>query len=259
MSLTIKFSLFTSFLCLSVILGITYLSYRISYRELEQSLGEKLESIVRTGAASIDGDLHDRVRGPEDVEGEAFTTLRQQLRDIKRANELETEVYTFRQEGESLKFVVMTNEKPFVGDTYGIRPEMRVTLTKGQPNHTLLYEDSHGQWISAYAPILDSQGNISGLLEADYEVHTFFSLLREKFIYLMIKALAFALAAVAVSYLLALSVTRKLVYLTDITEKISLGKMDKPIQIEGRDEVARLGESLERMRESLVIAAKLID
>lgn len=256
MSLTAKFALFTSALCIAVIFSITYLSYRISYKEMEQSLGLQLEAIVRTGATQIDGHLHDQIRTENDP---AFLALREKLRAVKSANDLETDVYTFRQKGEKLEFVVMTNEKPFVGDTYAIRPEMRETLIKGKPAHTQLYEDHHGEWISAYAPILDADGNISGLLEADYEVHTFFALLREKFIFLMVKALGFALVAMLLSVLLAKSVTRKLVYLTNITEKISLGKMDTPIEVKGRDEVAKLGGSLERMRESLVMAAKMLD
>ncbi|CAM2007138.1 HAMP domain-containing protein [Acanthopleuribacter pedis] len=259
MSLTAKFALFTSALCVAVIFSITYLSYRISYKELESSLGLQLEAIVRTGATRIDGDKHDQVRGMADQNAPAFLELRDVLREIKTANELETEVYTFRQKGETLEFVIMTNEKPFIGDTYQIRPEMRDTLIKGKPAHTQLYGDHHGEWISAYAPIFDADGNISGLLEADYEVHTFFALLREKFIYLMLKAMGFALVAMVLSVLLAKSVTRKLVYLTNITERISLGKMDTPIEVKGRDEVAKLGGSLERMRESLVMAAKMLD
>lgn len=259
MSLTAKFALFTSALCLAIIFSITYLSYRISYTELERSLGLQLEAIVRTGATRIDGDAHDQIRGAEDETSPAFLALRDTLRQIKKANDLDTEVYTFRQKGETLEFVVMTNEKPFIGHTYKIRPEMRDTLIKGKAAHTALYEDTHGQWISAYAPIYDSTGNISGLLEADYEVHTFFGLLRDKFMYLMLKAMGFALVAICLSMLLARSVTRKLVYLTNITEKISLGKMDTPIVVQGRDEVAKLGGSLERMRESLVLAAKMLD
>jgi methyl-accepting chemotaxis protein len=259
MSLTIKFALFTSTLCILIIAGITYMSYLISYRELERSLGMELEAIVRTGAIGINGDLHDQIKSMDDVNGEAFQTIRNHLLDIKNANQLDTEVYTFRQMGEQLMFIAMTNEKPYVGDTYSIRSEMRPTLTEGKPAHTGVYGDAHGEWISAYAPIRDSNGNLSGLLEADYRVETFFALLREKFLYLMLKSLGFAAIAVIASFLLAKSVTRKLVFLTNITEKISLGKLDKSIEVRGKDEVSNLAASLERMRESLVIAAKMLD
>ena len=258
MSLTLKFALFTSLLCLLIIGGITFFSYRMGHRELETSLGERLEAIVRSGAFSIDGTLHDQIRANEDASGVAFQTIQAHLRELKKANRLDSPVYTFRREGEILKFVVMTNEKPYVGDTYSIRPEMLPTLNDGKSGYTGVYHDSHGSWISAYAPIFDRNGQISGLLEADIKVEHFLSLLKEKFIGLVWKGLGFGLFAVAMSFLLAKTVTRRLNYLTDLTEKISLGKMDTAIRLNGRDEVSKLAESLERMRESLKIAAEMI-
>ena len=259
MSLTVKFALFTSVLCLFIIAGISFLSFRLSRSALEASLGQRLEAIVRSGAIHIDGTLHDQIKSNEDVTGEAFKSIAAHLRKLKAANDLQTEVYTFRRTGEQLEFVVMTNEKPYVGDTYSIRKEMLPTLNEGKAVHTSVYSDVHGDWISAYAPIFDQNGQISGLLEADIKFDEFLELLKKDFYTVTLKGIGFALFAVLMSFLLAGTVTRKLNYLTDITEKISLGKMDTPIQMKGSDEVSRLGASLERMRESLKIAADLID
>ncbi len=258
MSLSIRFALFTSLLCCGIIGGITYLSYRISYRQLEISVGERLEAVVRSGAIGVDGSLHDTIKSNEDAASEAFLSIQSYLRKLKKANDLDTDVYTMRRVGESLSFVVMTNEKPFVGDTYSIREEMLPTLNRGIASSTGVYQDTHGSWISAYAPILDQQGQLSGILEADVEVQTFLTLLHERFRWLVLKGVGFAVFAVLMSFLLARTVTRKLVYLTDVTEKISLGKLQQSIQIKGSDEVAKLGHSLERMRESLKMAAELI-
>lgn len=259
MSLKVKFALFTSLLCLAIIGGISYFSYRIAYNDLATSLGLRLEAIARSGAIHIDGTLHDQIRGPADAESESFLAIRQLLRELKQANDLSEEIYTMRREGEQMHFVVMTHEKPFIGDDYKIRREMLPTLNDGQPASTGVYRDANGDWISAYAPIFDQGGNISGLLEVDIRVEEFLALLREKYTALAWKYLIFALIAVVLSFLLARTVTAKLNYLTTVTEKISLGKMDARIQIEGKDEVAKLGASLERMRESLKIAAEMMD
>lgn len=258
MSLSVKFAVFTSLLSLALITAVTYLSYRMSKSQLERSIGERLEAIVRSGALGIDGTLHDTIRSMADVDGEPFLSIRDQLRALQLANQLETDVYTMRRVGEQLEFVVMTNEKPFVGDTYSIKEAMLPTLNHGQSAYTGVYQDEHGRWISAYAPILDQNGHHSGLLEADIDVQTFLTLLQVRFRDLLIKSSAIAVLAIFLSVFLARSVTRKLVYLTDVTEKISLGKLQTPIRIKGNDEVAKLGHSLERMRESLKIAAEMI-
>ena len=141
---------------------------------------------------------------------------------------------------------------------YTIRREMLPTLNEGKPARTGVYHDTHGEWISAYAPIFDQEGHISGLLEADIRVEEFLSILKGKFFSLLWVFALVAAIAVALSFLLARTVTAKLKYLTDITEKISLGKVDTPIAVKGKDEVAVLGASLERMRESIKIAAEMM-
>lgn len=259
MSLTIKFALFISMLCLMLVGGLTWFSYQTAKGDLEDSIGERLQAVVSSGAFGIDGDLHDSIRSKEDTEGEAFIKIRDHLRMLKEANNLKEEIYTFRNKGEKLEFVVMTHQRPFYGDEYGIREAMRPTLIDGKPARTGLYEDSNGHWISAYAPIFDSQGQVVGLLEADVRVEEFEVLLKQEALYLALKGSGFAGVGMILSFMLAGTVTRRLNYLTDLTEKISLGKMDTPIEVKGSDEVARLGASLERMRESLKIAAEMIE
>jgi len=259
MSLSIKFTLFTSTLCILIIAAICFLAYQNAYHNVEVSVGERLEAIAATGAIGISGDLHDQVLVKGDETTEAFLSIREHLLAIKERNNLSQEVYTFRRVGEELEFVVMTNEKPFIGDTYSIREEMWPTLNEGRTAHTGVYRDAHGSWMSAYAPVLDSQGHFSGLLEVDIHVDEFLELTRRQFRILLVKGAAFAVLAVILSFFLAKTVTRRIVHLTEVTEKISLGRMDAPIRIKGSDEVAKLGRALDRMRESIKIASELID
>lgn len=263
MSLTVKFAVFTSLLCIGIIAGTSFLSYQMAHRDLVASLGEKLESIAATGALGIDGDLHETLHptkenAAETHSSEAFLTIRDHLRAVKDSNKLKQEIYTFRREGGKLHYIVMTHERPYV-DTYDIKPEMLPTLNDGMSAHTGIYGDENGHWVSGYAPIRDAGGSVVGLLEVDLQVDEVVALTRDRFMAVIYKSLAFVLIALVGSFLLAKGVTGKINHLTDVTEKISLGKMDTPILIGGNDEVARLGASLERMRESLKIAAELID
>lgn len=264
MSLTVKLALFTSMLCIALISGVIYFSYQISSQEMTESLGKQLEAIVRTASLGIDGDLHDQIQSVDDVESEAFQSLRDHLRMVKSVNNLETEMYTMRRTSNDsgnavMEFVVMTNEKPYVGELYELKPEMNPTLIQGKSTYTDVYMSPNGTWISAFAPILDSKGQVSGLVEADYQVDTLLALLRAKFMDLVWKGVGFSIVAVLLSFFLAKRITSRIKYLTETTEKISLGKIETPIQMSGRDEVSRLGSALERMRESLVIANKLLE
>jgi methyl-accepting chemotaxis protein len=236
-----------------------FFSYRTAYLDLEKSIGERLEAIAVTGALMLNGDLHNRIKSEKDEESEAFKKLQKILRDIKEKNNLEEEVCTFRREGDILKYIVMSHEKAFIGQTYKIRPEMRPTLNKGKSSHTRIFEDEHGIRLSAYAPIMDSKGHISGILDVDIELTFFNQLLQQKINRLILIGSVILIIGIVMSFLLSRRLVRNLKYLTDITEKISTGMMERSIDIDSKDEVGDLAKSLERMRLSLKMAMEMID
>jgi len=256
--LGLKIMIFT-FLLLVITAGILiYFSYITAYSDLENAVGTRLEAIAATGALMIDGDLHDQIKTMEDNQTEAFKTLQAVLRKIKTKNNINTPIYTFRREGEILKFIVMTQEKTYIGETYSIRPEMWPTLNEGKVSHTAIYTDAHGAWLSAYAPIYDSKGHISGILDIDTKLPDFQQQLQEKTKRLGFISVIIIVLAILVSFLLSRGLVKKLRYLSDITEKISTGMMDRSIKITSRDEVGELAQSLERMRISLKMAIEMI-
>jgi HAMP domain-containing protein len=257
--LGLKIMLLASLLVVTTSLILIYFSYRTSYSDLEKALGERLEGIAATGALMIDGDLHDQIKTNKDADTEAFKKLQKILREIKEKNNINTPVYTFRREEGKVKFIVMTNPKPFIGDTYDIREEMWPALNEGKTNHTKIYRDEHGVWLSAYAPIFDSNGHISGILDVDIKLETFLQELQKKRNRLLFISIIILAGGILLSFLLSRTLVRNLKYLTEITEKISTGMMDRSIKIKSRDEVGKLAESLERMRISLKMAMEIIE
>jgi HAMP domain-containing protein len=256
--LGIKIMLFTFLLLVITAAILIYFSYLTSYADLEYAIGRRLEAIAATGALMIDGDLHDQIKNPADAQSDAFKQLQKVLKHIKRKNNLKEEIYTFRREGGKLKFIVMSHDKPFIGDTYDIRPEMWPVLNNGKTSFTKIFRDEHGIWLSAYAPILDSGGSISGILDVDIELTTFQKELQQKVNRLVIISAVILISAMLLSFLLSRGLVRKLRYLSDITKTISTGMMDRSIAIKSKDEVGELAESLERMRISLKMAMEMI-
>ncbi|TNE45222.1 MAG: HAMP domain-containing protein [Deltaproteobacteria bacterium] len=239
--------------------ALTYLAYLVIYNEQEKEIGIRLQAIAATGALMIDGDLHDSIRKPEDAKTEAFLKLRKVLRKIKAQNELDTEVYTFRKDDNRLRFIVMTNPKPFVGDTYQIKPEMRPTLDEGKPSYTQIFGDQHGAWISAYAPIRDSKGKVVGILDVDYKLSTFMRELGYKLRWIFISSAVLFLLAIWISVSVSGRIVSNLKKLKNAAEEYSTGNMDVDIHIKSWDEVGDLAESMERMRESLRIAMAMLE
>lgn len=256
--LGLKIMIYTTALLVITAGTLIFFSYRTAYADLEMAIGLRLEAIATTGALMLDGDLHDQIKTNEDADTDAFKTLQKALRRIKEKNNIDTPVYTFRREGEAMKFIVMTQEKTYIGDTYTIRPEMWPALNEGKSSHTKIYTDTHGTWMTAYAPIFDSEGHISGILDVDIKLPTFQEQLRMKTIRLLMVSGIILVVALLLSFLLSRRLVRDLKYLTDITEKISTGMMERSVSIKSKDEVGELAKSLERMRVSLKMAMEMI-
>jgi methyl-accepting chemotaxis protein len=256
--LGLKIMIFTILLVVITAVILIYFSYITSYADLEKAVGERLEAIAATGALMIDGDLHDRIKGAGDENSEAFIKLKKVLLDIKKRNNLETEVYTLRREGNKIFFAVMTNPKPYIGQEYEIREEMLPALNQEKSSRTKIYKNKNGTWLTAYAPIYDSGGHISAVLGVDTRLTTFQQQLREKVRRLAIISIIILGLGIVLGFLLSRRLVKNLGYLTEVTRKISTGMMDRSIKVESRDEVGELAESLERMRVSLKIAMDMI-
>jgi C4-dicarboxylate-specific signal transduction histidine kinase len=67
-------------------------------------------------------------------------------------------------------------------------------------------------------------------------------------------AIGFGLLSVLAAYIIARGITKPLVQLTEVADRISLGELDARVQIERKDEIGDLAEALRRMQTSLQTA-----
>lgn len=78
-------------------------------------------------------------------------------------------------------------------------------------------------------------------------------------VFMLLFGTVFAFLFVSMNLLLWLLVVRPVNRLARIADQVSLGEMDAPeFVVKGRDEIARLGESFNRMKKSLVQAFQMI-
>ncbi len=170
------------FTALIILLAILLTGLRIHNdrnRTIKEDLGLRLLGIVQTAALMIDGDKHEEIVASEDVDLPVFLEIRSLLQQVKESNSIESPIYTLRRIDDHTEFVVMTDTVPYIGNRYRLTERMLFVFRDGKSVFTPLYTDQHGEWISAYAPIKDSEGEVVGLLELDYSVTKFRSESRE--------------------------------------------------------------------------------
>ena len=136
----------------------------------------KLSGVARTIALQIDGDNHQQLYNDyQEMDGISSTTqdgrylvLHELLKTTHDANQLNTAIYTmvYNATDGVFHFVGTSDEQPY----------FRHTWEKFKPDHVNNYqvggnippyEDEHGTWLSAFAPIKDSRGKVVGIVQVD--------------------------------------------------------------------------------------------
>lgn len=246
---------------LSVVILIVYFAlalYGAIYHAEESRLGMALERIAATAAVSIDGDAHRTILRAADQSQPAFLAIRDYLAKVRLANRLpkEDQIYTFQvRSDDELAFAVMLQAETFVGDVYRVVPENRAAVFRALrqlvPSHTKVYEDKHGVWVSAYAPILDRQGQLAGLLEVDYPVDELLMALRRQIRGVLALSLIGLLLSALANVLFARSIGRALKQIRHAVSEIQHERYDVRIPGERSDELGLVARQINHMAETL--------
>ena len=238
---------------LGVLAFVAQAEYKSERAALQDKFGLTLQHIAQTAALFVDGEAHERVRGAGDSGGADFQGLRAVLERVRRENELrEDQIYTLRPVGGgAFEFVVMLQERSFIGDRYtpppATREIVRWVLADGKARYAPLYRDEHGTYVSAYAPIRDRAGKVVAILEVDYTVDRFVAELRKELqrkSWLVPAALGLALL---LSALVARSITSAVAQLVHGTAAVQQGRYDHRVVVNTRDELRTLAEAFNDM------------
>jgi len=157
----------------------TYFTQTEIYRDKE--LG-KLLAIVNTLSQTIDGDMHRQLEvdypAKDDIfsneTDERYRQIQELLARVKEENGLETTIYTMVYDSLKSKFCFILNSEdhPFWKHDYKDFPsELLENYHHGGVIHP--YRDRNGYWLSAFAPIKDSQGRTVAVLQADQRFDDF--------------------------------------------------------------------------------------
>jgi len=263
-SLAVRTALFFSGAIVVVGILLLALVFWTAQGRAEQQLASQLEKIAATAALQVDGRGHESFTTANACATETWQQNRQILENVRRVNGLEADhIYTFNLSPDrgvdQLFFAVMLHQQPFVGDPYHPPPQNKLLFEQvvrtGQARSTQIYEDRHGTWVSAFAPIWNGAEQVVGVLEVDHRVDTDNgAFLTARSSYFM-PVLYFFLAALPFSFLLtfflAKTVTRPIRELVQVTEYTAQGHWNHPLPLMKGSELKRLGLAFERMRQKI--------
>ncbi len=243
------------------VLGITLagvLIYPAQKENVEETLGELLLNIARTGVLLIDPALHVEVQVSRSQDSAAYGTLRQRLAAIQDVNHLETPIYTltdYEPQAHRTRFMVTSRGPGRPGEPYALVPELigplELAFRNGVATKTGIYANEHGTWITAFAPIKGVDGQTIAVLDVDYRVDVFLARLRRLRNLFLGAGLVGGLVALVVGALLARRVTGPVSTLTRGVAAVAEGDLSQELPVRSEDEVGQLTRAFNEMLKGL--------
>jgi len=265
-SLTVKL-IFAFILMLGLITGLIFFyTYQSSKQALFGTLQESLKDIAAASASQINGDVVESFK-PGDESSPQFTAMRDQLLAMRKNNSDIHYSYIMKPSGNDVAFVV--------DDTYGkeegaaaigeIYKDTEDPTRQSQDNKEILsglkgpaagsalYTDQWGDFLSGYAPVVDSQGKTVAVFGLDMDASEVTT--KEDFIghqiYLVL-AIIFVFATLIVAYF-AWTISRDIRMLNAALIAIAerKGQTKFPTDVKRKDEIGQLADTIRDMESNI--------
>jgi signal transduction histidine kinase len=218
--------------------------YVVETRTLETSLGARLLDVGRTGALLIDTDLHAEVEATHTRESAAYRQLQRMLAAIQDANHLADPIYTLAEFDEAANrahFMVASRGPADPGEDYYIVPALRSAVRQafleGVPSHTGVYQNQHGAWISALAPLRDAAGRVYAVLDVDFRADVYLAERARMRYLILVASLLGGAAALALAVLFTRRISAPVTALAGGLAEVARGRFPGPLPVTSRDEI----------------------
>lgn len=186
-------------------------TYYNNIREAEKSELEKLYAIANTLAFQIDGDDHSYLSRKYTKPGQLRSNTQDSIyykwweliHKAQQVNHLKSEISTLSFDAKKREFSYILNsiDTPYIADPYAdYSPEFVDFYETGYKIPA--YEDEFGQWLTAFSPIRNKAGKVTGIVEVDEKFDHFIRKERKKLAgNLAVSLLIFALIAFIILHL----------------------------------------------------------
>lgn len=247
-----------------VVGGITYKN--ISDYELSQ-VKEKLKMIAELGASNIDADTHSQLQ-PGDENKADYTNLLDKLRSFKKTSKL-TYLYTYVPVNkEKVKFILDTDEsedQAKIGDEYpedGVKLDLeikqalagKIAVTKSPQT------DQWGTFLSGFAPIKNSNGEVVAVVGADIAVKDLTEMKNRLLILIGVGMLLSILFSIVAALLFSRLISRPIGLMVDSLEDVvqNSGDLTQEIKIKTGDEIEQLAGKTNELLANIRSIIKMI-
>ncbi|MCG8601643.1 MAG: adenylate/guanylate cyclase domain-containing protein [Verrucomicrobiales bacterium] len=237
-----------------------WLSLRKANRLTFELIQEKVLSIAVSTAPTVDGDIVEQLKNRNQDGSPEYNVIRDQLRSVRDANDTGALpvrfIYLMRQLPDgSWEYVVDAEEegedKSYLGDPAEFEKEEEEPSLESARADEAYSRDSFGTWLSAFAPVTNSKGEVVAVVGIDIKAQRVQHLLRQLLLGDLAAMLAALLLASALAAWLSGKITRPLTELRDFVREVGRGNFGTRMDVKSNDEFGELASAINQMVDGL--------
>jgi methyl-accepting chemotaxis protein len=268
-SLKIKLILFFFIFEAAVITLITVMTIQENITVTSNMFSHQGRIIVEQAAKLVDGDQFERLCNTLDEEDPFYQTTQKQLLELKNNTSARYLYSMAPMSGDIYRFIIDGSGAPedtesfsplgSEEDTSDYDPAFRKTWEAKQPRQSGLMDQGEWGWlISVYTPILNSRGDMVGIIGVDYEAGELIAALRSYTVKQIAMSAGCVLAGLGLFLLFLRRAFDRLARVTHVLKEISEGEGDLTTRIKtGKmDEIGIMADyvnqTLEKIRHIVV-------
>lgn len=258
-SFVFRFMAVNVLLTVLLVAGSVLWLHEVEKAEIVDKFGLALEAIAATAAPFVEAEDLEEIHADADAERAPFRRVRGVLERMRADNHLRADqVYLLRpkdDEARVMEFVVMLQERTFVGDEYRPPEPTRARylwiFRERASARTPLYTDDHGTFISGLAPVLDADGRVVAILHVDQGLDDYLAEVDRRTRTLLLGASVFVTLIVLFGLIALKRLRTKVRELLEGTRAIEDEAYDHRLPVRGHDELSTLAQALNQVLSKL--------
>lgn len=261
LQVSISFVIILVFLTLLLGSFFFYKAISIQFQEMRA----KLEGLAVSIASSVDGDLHLTLKNKEDMKSDYYLLLRKRFIKIITDYPSIKYIYTMIKSDDKnyFEFVVDSSipadynnngkiddvegvtsigEKYYIADNNDIQRAFANATSDKK-----ISRDKWGEFLSGYAPIYDSQGNVVAILGVDISASNIRKSQSQMILSILILSISSIVLSLILSFLFSDKLTKPIIHLANSAKIIGDGNLDHLIDLKRDDEIGLLADTMNLM------------
>ncbi|MCD1260509.1 HAMP domain-containing protein [Paenibacillus athensensis] len=241
--------IYVPIICAAMILLSTVI-YTSFARKMEDETDSELVLLAKSGQNLIDGDKLESLTSPLDYRGPVFRSFRQKIKAVFDNNTRDDNQgfykAVYKYENGQIYRIMEDDDEMHMFNPFPATDKNQLVVKEGKVE-TDKWEDDSGVWRYAIAPIYNSSGKIVGIFETSKNMEGLLQHRRT-----VLKSIEHNIAYMSAGLLLVLMLTtflqlRPIRKLRNSVGEIAKGNWDTKVEINTRDEVNDLGDSVNVM------------